>query len=100
MLYEWLTPLADDYQIFNLLTYITFRTGASLMTAMFVAFVLGPKMINWLRIKQGKGQPIREDGPQGGLRRDMRRIRPVVQTTTGARHSREPKSCARTERKV
>lgn len=67
MLYEWLTPLADDYQIFNLLTYITFRTGASLMTAMFVAFVLGPKMINWLRIKQGKGQPIREDGPQGHI---------------------------------
>ena len=67
MLYEWLAPLAEDYQIFNLLTYITFRTGAALMTAMLVAFVLGPRMINWLRLKQGKGQPIRDDGPQGHI---------------------------------
>jgi phospho-N-acetylmuramoyl-pentapeptide-transferase len=67
MLYEWLAPLSDDYQIFNLLNYITFRTGAAVMTAMLVAFVLGPRMINWLRVKQGKGQPIREDGPQGHI---------------------------------
>lgn len=67
MLYEWLAPLGEEYQIFNLLNYITFRTGASIMTAMLVAFVLGPKMIDWLRVKQGKGQPIREDGPQGHI---------------------------------
>ncbi|MGB3457302.1 MAG: phospho-N-acetylmuramoyl-pentapeptide-transferase [Litorimonas sp.] len=67
MLYEWLAPLSDDYQIFNLLNYQTFRTGAALMTAMLVAFILGPRMIDWLRMKQGKGQPIREDGPQSHI---------------------------------
>lgn len=67
MLYEWLGPLSEDYQVFNLLNYITFRVGGALMTAMLVAFVLGPRMINWLRTKQGKGQPIREDGPQSHI---------------------------------
>ena len=67
MLYEWLAPLSDDYQIFNLLNYITFRVGGALMTAMLVAFIFGPRMIDWLRAKQGKGQPIREDGPQSHI---------------------------------
>lgn len=67
MLYEWLAPLSEDYQIFNLLNYITFRVGGALMTALIVAFILGPRMIDWLRAKQGKGQPIREDGPQGHI---------------------------------
>ncbi len=67
MLYEWLTPYADEFQLFNLLNYITFRTGAALMTAMLIAFVLGPRMIVLLRARQGKGQPIREDGPEGHI---------------------------------
>jgi len=67
MLYEWLAPLSEDYQIFNLLNYITFRVGGALMTALIVAFILGPRMIDWLRAKQGKGQPIREDGPQSHI---------------------------------
>jgi phospho-N-acetylmuramoyl-pentapeptide-transferase len=67
MLYEWLAPLSEDYQIFNLLNYITFRVGGALMTAMIVAFIFGPRMIDWLRAKQGKGQPIREDGPQSHI---------------------------------
>ncbi|WP_298918545.1 phospho-N-acetylmuramoyl-pentapeptide-transferase [uncultured Algimonas sp.] len=67
MLYEWLEPLSEDYQIFNLLNYITFRVGGAVMTALLVAFVLGPRMIDWLRQKQGKGQPIREDGPQSHI---------------------------------
>ncbi|MGJ8561135.1 MAG: phospho-N-acetylmuramoyl-pentapeptide-transferase [Litorimonas sp.] len=67
MLYEWLAPLSEDYQIFNLLNYITFRVGGALMTAIIVAFIFGPRMIDWLRAKQGKGQPIREDGPQGHI---------------------------------
>lgn len=67
MLYEWLAPLSDEYQIFNLLNYLTFRAGAALMTAMIVAFILGPRMINLLRSKQGKGQPIRDDGPEGHI---------------------------------
>lgn len=67
MLYEWLAPLSDEYQVFNLLNYITFRVGGALMTAMIVAFIFGPRMIDWLRAKQGKGQPIREDGPQSHI---------------------------------
>ena len=67
MLYEWLTRYADDHQIFNLLNYITFRVGAALMTSLIIAFILGPRMINMLRSRQGKGQPIREDGPEGHI---------------------------------
>ena len=37
------------------------------MTAMLVVFVLGPWLINSLRLRQGKGQPIREDGPKSHL---------------------------------
>jgi phospho-N-acetylmuramoyl-pentapeptide-transferase len=67
MLYLWLTPLAETYQFFNLFNYITFRTGGAVVTALFVAFLIGAPMISWLRKKQGKGQPIREDGPQSHL---------------------------------
>lgn len=67
MLYEWLAPLGEEFQLFNLFNYLTFRTGGALMTAMLIAFIIGPKMINWLRTKQGKGQPIREDGPEGHI---------------------------------
>ena len=63
MLFNLLAPLGDDLLLFNLFRYLTFRTGAAIMTAMIVAFVLGPPLIGWLRIKQGEGQPIREDGP-------------------------------------
>ncbi len=67
MLYEWLAPLSDEFQLFNLFNYITFRTGGALMTSLLIAFILGPRMINMLRAKQGKGQPIREDGPEGHI---------------------------------
>ncbi|MEP6342862.1 MAG: phospho-N-acetylmuramoyl-pentapeptide-transferase [Maricaulaceae bacterium] len=67
MLYEWLTQYSEDFQLFNLLNYISFRVGAALMTSMIIAFVLGPKVIRLLRAKQGKGQPIREDGPEGHI---------------------------------
>ena len=67
MLYLWLAPLADTNQVFNLFNYITFRTGGAVVTALFTAFLIGAPMISWLRKKQGKGQPIREDGPQSHL---------------------------------
>lgn len=59
-----LVPFADDFQLFNVFRYITFRTGGAIMTAVIIAFVIGPGLIRWLKMKQGKGQPIREDGPQ------------------------------------
>ena len=64
MLYLLFEPLMEDFQLANLFRYITFRTGGALMTAMIIAFVFGQPMINWLRRKQGKGQPIRSDGPE------------------------------------
>ncbi len=60
MLYLYLTPLAEDFGFFNLFTYLTFRSGGALLTALFVGVVFGDMMINWLRARQGKGQPIRD----------------------------------------
>lgn len=51
----------------NLIRYLSFRAGASVATALFIGLIIGPKFIGWLRVRQGKGQPIREDGPQSHL---------------------------------
>ncbi len=67
MLYNLLYPLADQVSAFNLFKYLTFRTGGAIMTALIVAFVVGPSLINWLRSKQKQGQPIRLDGPESHL---------------------------------
>ncbi|MEL7486814.1 MAG: phospho-N-acetylmuramoyl-pentapeptide-transferase [Pseudomonadota bacterium] len=67
MLYHLLTPFAEDFQLFNVFRYLTFRTGGAVMTAMILSFVLGPSLIRWMRRKQGKGQPIRQDGPQSHI---------------------------------
>lgn len=64
---ELLTQYSDSSQFFNLFNYITFRTGGAMFTAMILAFAIGAPFIAWLRKKQGKGQPIREDGPAGHL---------------------------------
>ena len=67
MLYNLLVPLSEEYLVFNLFRYLTFRSGAAIMTALVISFVLGPYVIAWLKAKQGEGQPIREDGPEGHL---------------------------------
>ncbi len=48
----------------NLIRYQTFRAGAALMTALLIGLIIGPRFISMLRVRQGKGQPIREDGPK------------------------------------
>ena len=53
--------------IFNLIRYISFRAGGATATALMIGLLLGPAFIRWLRAKQGKGQPIRADGPQSHL---------------------------------
>lgn len=53
--------------VLNLIRYQTFRAGATLMTALVIGLIIGPRLINLLRVRQGKGQPIREDGPQSHL---------------------------------
>src|SRR6478609_5333649 len=60
----WLVELSEHLKFLNLFRYITFRTGASLFTSALIVFLFGPMIINSLRIRQGKGQPIRADGPQ------------------------------------
>ena len=67
MLYHLLTPYADQFQLFNVFRYLTFRTGGAIITALIISFMLGPSLIRWMRRKQGRGQPIREDGPQGHI---------------------------------
>ncbi len=64
MLY-WLTALSDGGDFFNLFRYITFRAGGAFLTALVFGFLFGRPLINVLRRRQGKGQPIRGDGPEG-----------------------------------
>jgi phospho-N-acetylmuramoyl-pentapeptide-transferase len=63
LLAEWL----GFEGILNLVRYQSFRAGATLMTALVIGLLIGPRFINLLRVRQGKGQPIREDGPQTHL---------------------------------
>ncbi len=63
MLY-WLANLSSGGDVFNLFRYITFRAGAAFFTALVFGFIFGRPLIDVLRRKQGKGQPIRTDGPQ------------------------------------
>lgn len=54
MLYNLLAPLSEDFIFFNLFRYLTFRTGAAVMTALIICFIIAPGMIRWLkRIQEG-----------------------------------------------
>jgi phospho-N-acetylmuramoyl-pentapeptide-transferase len=66
MLY-WLTAWSDGGDFFNLFRYITFRSGGAFLTALVFGFIFGRPLIDVLRKTQGKGQPIRDDGPEGHL---------------------------------
>jgi phospho-N-acetylmuramoyl-pentapeptide-transferase len=57
-------PHAEQLAFLRLFKYLSFRSGGAVLTALFIAFWIGPSLIRWLKLKQGKGQPIREDGPQ------------------------------------
>lgn len=67
MLFNLLFPLADEIGVFNLFRYLTFRTGGAVITALVISFAFGPALIRTLRARQGKGQPIRDDGPKSHL---------------------------------
>jgi phospho-N-acetylmuramoyl-pentapeptide-transferase len=66
MLY-WLIEFSDKISVFNVFRYITFRTGGAVVTALVFVFLFGPSIIHLLRLMQGKGQPIRSDGPPSHL---------------------------------
>src|SRR5690606_1491219 len=63
LLAQWL----EFEGLFNLVRYQAFRAGATLLTALAIGLVIGPEFINMLRVRQGKGQPIRADGPRTHL---------------------------------
>ena len=64
MLHFLIQVLGNDVVGLNAFRYTTSRTGAAMLTALFVVFMFGPSLISVLRVKQGRGQPIRSDGPQ------------------------------------
>src|SRR3954470_23735599 len=66
-MFYWLVDAAGAFSGLNVFRYITFRTGGAMVTAALVVFLFGPWIIDHLRLRQGKGQPIRTDGPQSHL---------------------------------
>ena len=73
-MFYWLIDLSNTvpglgalHSFLNVFRYITFRTGGAMVTAALFVFLFGPWIIDHLRLRQGKGQPIRTDGPQSHL---------------------------------
>ncbi len=66
-MFYWLAELFEFEGVWNLFRYLTFRSGGAVGTALLIGLIIGPKFINMLRVRQGKGQPIRDDGPQSHL---------------------------------
>src|SRR6267154_1278574 len=73
-MFYWLIELSNTvpglgmFRTFlNVFRYITFRTGGAVVTGALFVFLFGPWIIDHLRLRQGKGQPIRTDGPQSHL---------------------------------
>jgi len=62
-MFLWIAEQLGFPGVLNLFRYITFRAGAATATALVIGLIIGPKFIGWLKVRQGKGQPIRDDGP-------------------------------------
>jgi phospho-N-acetylmuramoyl-pentapeptide-transferase len=62
MFYHWLAPLGQTHIIFNLFNYISFRAAGATVTALLLAFLVGPPVIRRLRARK-VGQIIRAEGP-------------------------------------
>src|SRR6185295_13456917 len=67
MLFNLLAPLSDELNPLNVFRYQTFRAGSAILFAFFLTLLIGPRIINWLKVKQREGQPIRTDGPESHL---------------------------------
>ena len=63
----YLAQFADQFSFLNVFRYQTLRAGGAVLTALAMAFLFGPAIIQWLKESQGKGQPIRSDGPQSHI---------------------------------
>src|SRR6202007_1027643 len=74
-MFYWLIEVSNSFPpgfgwlrtLLNVFRYITFRTGGAVATAALFVFLFGPWIIDHLRLRQGKGQPIRSDGPQSHI---------------------------------
>jgi phospho-N-acetylmuramoyl-pentapeptide-transferase len=73
-MFYWLIDLSNTipgfsglHTVLNVFRYITFRTGGAVFTGALFVFLFGPWIIDHLRLRQGKGQPIRTDGPQSHI---------------------------------
>jgi phospho-N-acetylmuramoyl-pentapeptide-transferase len=77
MLYHLLYPLASEYGLFNVVRYITFRTAAATLTALFLSFIVGPPLIRALARLRVR-QPIREIGPDHQSKAGTPTIRKVT----------------------
>src|SRR5579864_6273771 len=73
-MFYWLIELSNTvpglaflHTFLNVFRYITFRTGGAMVTGAMFVFLFGPWIIDHLRLRQGKGQPIRTDGPASHL---------------------------------
>ena len=74
-MFYWLIELSNSFPpgfgalrtVLNVFRYITFRTGGAVATGALFVFLFGPWIIDHLRLRQGKGQPIRTDGPQSHI---------------------------------
>jgi phospho-N-acetylmuramoyl-pentapeptide-transferase len=69
MLYNLLAPYAYKFHVANLFTYISFRSGLAILLSMIMCFLIGPRLIAYLRAIQKNGQPIRSDGPQSHFKK-------------------------------
>ncbi|MGO4409039.1 MULTISPECIES: phospho-N-acetylmuramoyl-pentapeptide-transferase [unclassified Brevundimonas] len=67
LLYLYYADVAQEYPLLHLIQYQTVRVALAMATAMIVAVAMGSRFINWMRARQGKGQPIRDDGPVSHL---------------------------------
>ncbi|NQV19839.1 MAG: phospho-N-acetylmuramoyl-pentapeptide-transferase [Rhodospirillales bacterium] len=67
MLFSLVQSLGEQMPVLNVFRYLTFRTGGAVVTSLLVVLALGEPLIGWLKVRQGNGQPIRDDGPKQHL---------------------------------
>lgn len=63
MFYHIFVPFINHFTALNIFKYITFRAGYAMVTALILSFILGPRIIKWLK-KWQMSEKVRTDGPQ------------------------------------
>ena len=68
MLYQVLVSLKENFSIFNLFEYITFRAATASILALIISFIIGPWVIHILH-KNQLGEEIRHTGPESHMKK-------------------------------